>query len=92
MVTAMNQLHQEFMDDETAKSYVQWLEARIDQMQAQIDALQRNCAAMEQAAGINHQMWAQANDEANRMAAALVVARTALRAGNDKMLRKVLEA
>lgn len=92
MVTAMSQLHQEFMDDETAKSYVQWLEARIEQMQAQIDALQRNCAAMEQAAGINHEMWSQANDEANRMAAALVVARTALRSGNDKMLRKVLEA
>lgn len=92
MVTAMNQLHQEFMDDETAKSYVQWLEARIDQLHGQIEALQRQCAAMEQAAGINHQMWAQANEEANRMAAALVVARTALRSGNDKMLRKVLEA
>jgi len=92
MVTATNKLHQEFMDDDSAKSYVNWLEARIEKLEGQIEALQRSCAAMEQAAGINHELWAQANDEANRMAAALVVARTALRAGNEKMLRKVLEA
>lgn len=92
MITATSKLHQEFMQDGAAKSYVQWLEARIEAMEKVLAGVEREKAAMEQAAGINHEMWAAAESEANRMAAALIAARSALRAGNAEMLRRVLEA
>lgn len=77
-------LFDQFMQDDRAKSYVQWLECRVAE-------LEREAAAMEQAAAINHQMWRKANDEAAQMAGLLVTARAALLHGDMESVRRMLE-
>lgn len=89
--TRSNGLHEEFMQDPAAVSYVVWLENEVKALRAALEECERERGAFEHAAQINHAQWCQANSDANALGAALMAAQSALRAGQVEMAQRILE-